>query len=82
MTESCLPSQMTGFNTYFLKVKVDIPYQKVIDYVNYFVLYSKTVSLISILCLCVGLLVIPPILAAHPCLIWCAVTQNQALTTL
>ena len=52
MTESCLPSQMTGFNTYFslLKVKVDIPYQKVIDHVNHVGLYRKTVPL---MCVCV-----------------------------
>ena len=35
MTENCIPSQMTGLNTYILlsKVKVDILYQKVIFYV-------------------------------------------------
>ena len=46
---------MTGFNTYFSlsKVNVDIPYQKVIDYVNNFSHYRKTVSLICSLCLCV-----------------------------
>ena len=83
---------MTGFNTCFslLKVKVDIPYLKVIDYVNHFSHYRKTVSLICSLCLCV--MVIPytgstriqrtSVFSGHPCLIWCAVTQNQALTTL
>ena len=40
-----------------LKVKVDIPYQKVMDYVNHFGLYRKTVSLICSMCLCV--IVIP-----------------------
>ena len=56
MIESCLPSQMTGFDTYFLllKVKVDTPYQKVIDCDYYF---RKAVSLICSLCLCV--MVIP-----------------------
>ena len=34
-----------------LKVKVDIPYQKVIDYVNHFSRYRKTESLICSLCL-------------------------------
>ena len=52
MTENCLPSQMTGFITYFslLKVKVDIPFQKVIVYVDHFSIYRKTVSLICSLC--------------------------------
>ena len=41
------PSQMTGFNAYFslLKVKIDIPYQKVIVYVNHFGLYKKKLYL-------------------------------------
>ena len=50
---------MTDFNAYFplLKVKVDIPNQKVIGYVIHFGLYRKTLSLIGSLCLCV--MVIP-----------------------
>ena len=46
--------------------EADIPYQKVI-------VYLESVFV------CNGH---PPIQAAHPCLIWCAMTQNQALTTL
>ena len=48
MTKNCLTSQMTGFDTYFsfLRVKVDIPYQKVIVYVYHLTTYRKTVSLI------------------------------------
>ena len=38
--------------------------------------HRKTVSLICSLCVCNGH---PPMQAACPCLIWCAVTQNQAL---
>ena len=46
---------MTGFNTYFslLKVNVYIPYQKVIVHVNHFGLNTETASLICSLCLCV-----------------------------
>ena len=43
-----------NFNAYFsLKVKVDIPYQKVFVDVHHFGLNRKTVYLISSLCLCV-----------------------------
>ena len=55
MTESCLPPQMTGYNTYFslLKVKVDKPYQTVNVYAKHFSHYRKTVSLIGSLCVMV-----------------------------
>ena len=46
--------------------EADIPYQKVI-------VYLESVFV------CNGH---PPIQVAHPCLIWCAMTQNQALTSL
>ena len=44
---------MTGLNAYFSLLKVDIPYQKIIVYVDHFDLYRKTVSSICSLCLCV-----------------------------
>ena len=46
---------MTGFNTHLLllKVKVGIPYQKVIDYVNHVSCYRKAVHLKSGVCVCV-----------------------------
>ena len=64
-------------NTYFslLKEKVDIPYQKVIDYVNHFSYYRKTVCLIC--SQCNGH---PPILTAHPCLMWLFCPPDPTLT--
>ena len=81
MTENCLPSQMTCFNANFslFKVKVEIPYQKIIVDVNHFSLIKKCIFDMKSVSVCNGH---PPIQAAHPSLIWCAVTQNQALTTL
>ena len=52
MTTHCLTSQMTGFDAYFLLLRVNVilPCQKVIVYVYHLTIYRITVSLICSMC--------------------------------